>query len=104
MEPAPSLKRWASVETGQMFFVPVGLHRNFDVQSFEGERHAAFGPDFEAKRNRFLDVLHCFLARASLTHTTWNGGTFDDPHSVFVTIDHGWELHAPQCITLYAER
>jgi hypothetical protein len=72
------------------------LNTNFDQLCFNGQRHASFSADFQAKSNRFANVGQGFVPRASLTDTTGNGRALGDPNAIFIPIKRGPEFHQSQ--------
>ena len=66
---------------------------NLDLLRLDGQRQAAFGPDFQAGGYGVADVGEGFNAAISLTDTTGNRRAFGDPNPVLISIKGGDEPH-----------
>ncbi len=66
---------------------------NLDLLRLDGQRQAAFGPDFQAGGDGVADVGEGFNAAISLADTTRNRRAFGDPNPVLIPIKGGDELH-----------
>ena len=66
------------------------------ISSRDGQRKAAFGPDFEAKFNGFADILERLRLGHALAHTTGDRRAFGDPRAGFVSVDGHGEFHGPK--------
>ena len=63
------------------------------IRRLNCERQAAFGADFEAERDGFLDVLERVRLGLALADAAGNGRTLGHPHSILVPVNRHRKFH-----------
>lgn len=64
----------------------MALNQNLNLLCFHSKRHTAFGTNFEAKRDGFLNILKGLFAGLALTDATGNGGTLGYPYAILIAV------------------
>src|ERR1700722_7741530 len=76
---------------------------DLDLACFNGQRHTSLRPHLKAELDRLLNVLHCQLLGSALADGAWNCRAFDDPNTIFVTVNRYCESHRGLQIGLWFE-
>ena len=60
---------------------------NFNLAGFNRKGQALLCPHFEAESNSFFYVFKCFFLGGTLADTARDGGTFNDPDTIFIAVE-----------------